>query len=285
MPRINAGEISLNYIEHGSGDNVVLAIHGNLGCANWLDLAMPLLPANIRVIAAEWRGCGDSDKPEPTPDYSNYTMSVHARDHLALLDALGLEKCHLYGHSTGGIIASHMLAMAPERFGKVLMLDPVSPLGLQLPPGQVGVLTAMKTDSDVCFAGLASAAPTLFRPETLVAGQMPQFAEATSTAQRELFALIIEKTRLLSDGVWFGTPHNLGLEWDSGALAARMGEMTHEHLVLFGKMDYWIPRDHMDVMVQKLPNARLEVFPYVGHSMNLEQPLLFARIFGDYFHS
>jgi len=285
MPRITAGEISLNYVEHGSGDHVVLAVHGNLGCANWLDLAMPLLPANIRVIAAEWRGCGDSDKPEPTPDYSNYTMEVHARDHLALLDALGITKCHLYGHSTGGIIASYMLAMAPERFGKVLMLDPVSPLGLQLAPGQVGVLTAMKTDSDICFAGLASAAPTLFRPETLVAGQTPQFAEATSTAQRELFALIIEKTRLLSDGVWFGTPHNLGKDWDSGALAARMGEMTHEHLVLFGKMDYWIPRDHMDVMVQKLPNARLEIFPYVGHSMNLEQPLLFARVFGDYFRS
>jgi hypothetical protein len=45
----------------------------------------------------------------------------------------------------------------------------------------------MKTDRDVCFAGLASAAPTLFRPETMVAGQMPQFADATSTAQRELF--------------------------------------------------------------------------------------------------
>ena len=136
MPRIPAGDISLNYIEHGSGDNVVLAVHGNLGCADWLELAMPLLPADIRVIAAEWRGCGDSDKPEPAADYSNYTMEIHARDHLALLDALGISKCHLYGHSTGGIIISHMLLMAPERFGKVLMLDPVSPLGLQLNPSE-----------------------------------------------------------------------------------------------------------------------------------------------------
>ena len=210
-------------------------------------------------------------------------MPVHAHDHLALLDALGIENCHLYGHSTGGIIVSHMLTIAPQRFGKVLMLDPVSPLGLQLASGQIGVLTAMKTDNDVCFAGLASAAPTLFRPETLVAGQMPQFADATSVAQRELFALLIEKTRQLSDGIWFGTPHNLGLEWDSGALAARMADMKQEHLILYGKMDYWIPREHIDVMAQKLPNARLEIFPYVGHSMNLEQPLLFARIFGDFF--
>jgi pimeloyl-ACP methyl ester carboxylesterase len=35
-------------------------------------------------------------------------------------------------------------------------------------------------------------------------------------------------------------------------------------------------------MVARMPNARLELFPFVGHSMNLEQPLLFARIFSDF---
>ena len=283
MPRAQAGDLHINYVEHGSGDNVVLAVHGNLGCADWLDLVMPLLPETIRVIAAEWRGCGASDKPDPAKDYSNYSMATHARDMLGLLDALGIERCGLYGHSTGGIIVSHMLAQAPERFGRVLMLDPVSPMGLQLAPGQIGVLTQMKNDRDMAFAGLASAAPTLFRPETMVAGQMPQYADATAPAQRELFERLIEKTRILSDGIWFGTPHNLALEWESGALAKQIPQMTQEHLVLYGKLDYWIPREHIDEMVKRLPNCRLEVFPYVGHSMNLEVPFLFARIFTEYF--
>ena len=283
MPRAKAGDLHINYVEHGSGDNVVLAVHGNLGCADWLDLVMPLLPETIRVIAAEWRGCGASDKPDPAKDYSNYSMATHARDMLGLLDALGIERCGLYGHSTGGIIVSHMLAQAPERFGRVLMLDPVSPMGLQLAPGQIGVLTQMKNDRDMAFAGLASAAPTLFRPETMVAGQMPQYADATAPAQRELFERLIEKTRILSDGIWFGTPHNLALEWESGALAGKIPSMTQEHLVLYGKLDYWIPREHIDEMVKRLPNCRLEVFPYVGHSMNLEVPFLFARIFTEYF--
>ena len=285
MPRVTAGKLSLNYLEHGAGDNVVLAVHGNLGCADWLALVLPLLPPTIRVVAAEWRGCGDSDKPEPAKDYSNYSMDTHAGDMLALLDGLGIGRCNLYGHSTGGIICSHMLAMQPQRFGKVLMLDPVTPLGLQLAPGQIGVLTQMKTDPDVAFAGLASAAPTLFRPETLVAGQMPQFADTAAESQRALFRRLIERTRVLSDGIWFGTPHNLALEWDSKALAAKMPQMTHEHLILYGKLDYWIPREHVDEMARTLPNCRLEVFPYVGHSMNLEVPLLFARIFADYFRA
>jgi pimeloyl-ACP methyl ester carboxylesterase len=283
MPRAKVGDLHIHYVEHGSGDNVVLAVHGNLGCADWLDLVMPLLPGTIRVIAAEWRGCGESDKPEPAKDYANYSMGTHARDMLGLLDALGIERCGLYGHSTGGIIVSHMLALEPGRFGKVLMLDPVSPMGLQLAPGQIGVLTQMKNDRDMAFAGLASAAPTLFRPETMVAGQMPQYADATASAQRELFERLIEKTRILSDGIWFGTPHNLALEWESGALAKQIPQMTQEHLVLYGKLDYWIPREHIDEMVKRLPNCRLEVFPYVGHSMNLEVPFLFARIFTEYF--
>lgn len=282
MPHVQVGALRLHYVEHGAGDRVVLALHGNLGCWDWLSLVLPLLPNELRVIAAEWRGSGDSDKPEPEPDYSNYAMDVHARDMLGLLDVLDIQRCHLYGHSTGCIIASHLLAMAPQRFGRVLMLDPVTPLGLALAPGQIAVLTQMKADRDLTWAGMASAVPTLFRPETLVAGQSPQFAEATSQAQRALFERVIERTRVLSDGIWFGTPHNLAREWDSGELAKQMPQMQHEHLLLYGKQDYWIPREHVDRMAQALPNCRLEVFPYVGHSMNIEQPLLFARIFSDF---
>lgn len=287
MPRIQVGEIALNYFEHGGeagpGGLPVLAIHGNLGCAHWLDLAVPLLPSGLRVIASEWRGCGDSDKPEPAPNFANYRMATHAADHLALLDALGIERCHLYGHSTGGIIISHLLTLAPERFGKVLMLDPVSPLGIELHPAQLAVLRAMKADRDLAFAGLATAAPTLFEPASLSAGQKPRFAASARAAQRALFALLVDKTRILSDGIWFGTPHDLGREWSEGALAERMPAMLHEHLILYGEQDQWIPAAHMERMAERLPHARLERFAEVGHSMNLEQPERFAKIFGDYF--
>ena len=64
-----------------------------------------------------------------------------------------------------------------------------------------------------------------------------------------------------------------------------MPAMTHEHLVLCGKLDYWVPREHFDEMARRLPRASLEVFPFIGHSMNLEAPTLFARIFADYFRT
>ena len=283
MARAKAGSIHINYVEHGTGDNVVLAIHGNLGCADWLSLLLPLLPPDIRIIVPDWRGCGDSDKPEPAENYSNYSMATHAADMLALLDALAIGECHLYGHSTGGIICSHMLVAQPARFRKVLMLDPVTPFGLQLAKDQISALAHMKADRGAAFAGLATAAPTLFRAKTLVVAGEPQFAETTSPAQRRVFRRLVDMTRVLSDGIWFGTPHDLGREWDTQRLAQRLDEMTHEHLLLYGKLDYWIPREHVERMAQQLPNARLEIFPYVGHSMCIENPLLLARVLSDFF--
>ena len=84
-------------------------------------------------------------------------------------------------------------------------------------------------------------------------------------------------------GIWFGTPNALAHEWQSKELAKKIPQMKHEHLVLYGKLDYWIPREHIDEMARCLPNCRLEIFPAIGHSMNIESPQLFARIFSDYF--
>lgn len=283
MPRIKCGEVTLNYAEHGTGDVVVLAIHGNLGCTQWLDLVLPLIPDSLRIVTVDWRGCGKSDKPQPDPEFANYAMKVHAQDHLALMDQLGIKHCHLYGHSTGGIIASHLLLLAPERFGKVLLLDPITPLGAELLPEQLSILSSMRQDLVTCFLGMATAAPSLFDPDSLRAGKTPRFAGGLSEAQSKLFTELIAQTRVLSDGVWFGTPHNLAREWASGELAARMPEMRHEHLIIFGDQDMWIPRDHLEIMVRQLPNARLESFPGVGHSMNLEKPELLAEIFSRFF--
>ncbi|MGH8674310.1 MAG: alpha/beta fold hydrolase [Burkholderiales bacterium] len=285
MPQVRAGDIELAYDERGGGDNAVVFIHGNLGCKDWMDLVWPWLPGSLRVIAIEWRGCGDSDKPAPDPDYGNYSMEQHARDMLAAVRALGIERCHLCGHSTGGIIALHMLGLDPARFAKVLLLDPIGPMGLEFKPEQATVFARMKADRDFAAAVMATAMPTLFRPETLAPGEAPQFAATASEAQRGLFERLIERTRGLSDGIWLGTPHNLTQEWRAAALRARQEQIGHQILVLWGENDFWIPREHMEEMARRIPNCRLEIVPGVGHSMNVEQPEAFARRFTGFFET
>jgi pimeloyl-ACP methyl ester carboxylesterase len=282
MPRVKAGEIELGWREWGDGPTTVAFIHGNLASKDWIEASAPLFPRGIRVIGIDWRGCGDSDRPPPGPDYTNYTMQRHADDMLAALDTLNIPFCHLATHSTGGIIAARMLLAAPRRFGKVLALDPVTPLGLAFGPEQTATFRAMMTSRAVARAMMATAAPSLFRPESLLQGQMPGFREGLAASQA-LFEHILEQTCGVSEGVWLGTPYNLNLEYELRELAPRMREIVHEHLVLWGELDGWIGLADLQTMAATMPDCRLVTVPGVGHSMNLEQPALYAGYFGAFF--
>jgi 3-oxoadipate enol-lactonase/4-carboxymuconolactone decarboxylase len=52
-----------------------------------------------------------------------YTMELHARDALALLDALGVASAHVVGLSIGGRIAMSLAALAPERVASLVLMD------------------------------------------------------------------------------------------------------------------------------------------------------------------
>jgi non-heme chloroperoxidase len=282
MPRVQAGEVQLGWREWGGGDVTVVFIHGNLASKDWIGLAAPLFPTGLRVIGIDWRGCGDSDRPAPLPDYVNYSMQQHAQDMLAALDELNIPFCHLATHSTGGIIAARMLLMQPQRFGRVFALDPITPLGMTFDEKQIGLFRAMMVSREVTRAVMATAAISLFEPESIAPNTVPRYREGIGETQG-FFEQILEQTFGVSEGVWIGTPFNLNRERESGELERRMPEIRQPHLVLWGEKDGWIPPADLKQMAVAMPKCRLVVVPGVGHSMNLEQPSLYAGYFGAWF--
>jgi non-heme chloroperoxidase len=281
MPRVQAGEVQLGWREWGEGEITVVFIHGNLASKDWIELAAPLFPKGIRTVGIDWRGCGDSDRVPALPNFSNYSMKQHADDMLAALDALDIERCHLATHSTGGIIAAHMLLMQPGRFGKVLALDPITPIGMPFDKAQIDVFRAMQADPAVLRSVMATAASSLFADETLSTA-VPIFRDTYKVSQA-FFDRLIAQTKDVSEGVWVGTPFNLNLEYERRELEARMREIRHEHLVIWGEKDPWIPIDHLEMIAATMPNCRLVTVPNVGHSMNIESPALYAGYFGAFF--
>jgi pimeloyl-ACP methyl ester carboxylesterase len=282
MPRVRAGEVHLGWRAWGEGDVTVVFLHGNLACKEWIELATPLFPSGVRVIGIDWRGCGESDRPPAAPDYTNYSMRQHAQDMLAALDKLEISFCHLATHSTGGIIAARMLLQQPNRFGKVLALDPVTPLGLSFNAEQIGFFRAMMASREVTRAAMATAAASLFVPESLAPNTVPLFREGLGET-KIFFERILERTFGVAEGIWIGTPFNLNLERESRELERRMPEIRHPHLVLWGEKDGWIPLADLERTRDAMPDCRLVAVPGVGHSMNLEQPALYAGYFGAWF--
>jgi non-heme chloroperoxidase len=275
------GGLRLAWREWGEGPIPVLFIHGNLASKDWIELAARWFPEDLRVIGVDWRGCGDSDKPPAEPGYANYTMAQHAADMRAALDGLGIERCHLATHSTGGMIAAHMQLADPDRYGRCLALDPVTPLGLKFDETSIAIFRAMQASREVTRAGMATAAASLFVADSLLPGATPRFREGVGELQA-FFERIIDQTFRVAEGIWFGTPHNLNIEYESGDVARRMPELTHEHLVLWGELDGWIPAADVRRMAAEMPNCRLVTAPGIGHSMNLENPALYAGYLGGF---
>lgn len=279
---VQAGGVRLGWREWGVGERVVVFVHGNLASKDWLELAAPYFPRGMRVVGIDWRGCGDSYRPPAEPGYVNYTMQQHAEDMLAALDSLGIAKCGLATHSTGGIIAARMMLMQPDRFGRVLALDPVTPIGLAFGDAQVALFRAMMALRDTTRTVMATAAASLFDPESLKPGCVP-YLNSSAGERGELFERIVDQTFSVSEGIWIGTPHNLNLEYQRRELEPRMREIHQEHLVLWGELDGWIPSEDLRVMACAMPNCRLITIPGIGHSMNLENPSLYAGYFGAWF--
>jgi pimeloyl-ACP methyl ester carboxylesterase len=123
MPRIQADGLTFHYQQAGAGPDVVL-IHGVTGDLSiwFLCQAMGALARWFRVTAYDLRGHGYSDVPP-----SGYTSADQASDTLAIMDALGIDRASLVGHSFGGVIAMHAAVLRPDRIEAVVLSDPCFP--------------------------------------------------------------------------------------------------------------------------------------------------------------
>ncbi|KAK3156680.1 hypothetical protein QOZ80_2AG0110440 [Eleusine coracana subsp. coracana] len=74
----------------------------------------------VEVCCFDNRGVGRSSVPAQK---SQYTTAIMAMDALALMDHLGWQSAHVFGHSMGSMIASKLAAMAPERVASLALLN------------------------------------------------------------------------------------------------------------------------------------------------------------------
>lgn len=116
---VQTNGIQLHCLDHPGGEPPLVLMPGLTANAHAFDglIGAGLSPA-LRVLAVDLRGRGLSDKPE-----RGYGMAEHAADVVGLLDALGLERVVLGGHSFGGLLALYMAAHYPERVARLVVLD------------------------------------------------------------------------------------------------------------------------------------------------------------------
>jgi pimeloyl-ACP methyl ester carboxylesterase len=133
MPSFEHHGARLYYEEFGQGFPLLTFAPAGLRSVIgvWSQPSAPINPttefaANYRVIAMDQRNAGGQSRAPMTEqdNWDNYTD-----DHVAVLDRLRIDRCHLYGQCIGGSFIVNMLKRHPERVAAAVLAQPIGRVG------------------------------------------------------------------------------------------------------------------------------------------------------------
>jgi pimeloyl-ACP methyl ester carboxylesterase len=252
------GGRSLNVRDGGAGDVVVL-VHGWASSAiDWDSLPERLRALGHRVVAYDRAGYGYSTRSIP-PD-GGYTYASHARDLIALLDALSIERATLVGWSFGGGVVQEAAVATPDRVAALALVASVGP--------------DEAADDDPSWLDRVLASPTV-APWVLawVARIPPLSWETTHRRVVESFSgeafvptgWTIRTQAMLSLPGTFRTLASESAYADSRAL--RPERIRAPTLVLHGEEDAVVPLAVGRGLARRIPDASLEVIRAGSHML------------------
>ena len=143
--------INLHYRDWGGTGRPVVLLHGLASSSHIWDLVAPDLAEDFSVIAVDQRGHGLSDKPE-----SGYDFASVGKDLLGIVQARGLERPVIVGHSWGADVALEFAVAYPGTAAGIGFVD-----GGMIEPSARPGMTLAKAREDMApplFAGMTSLA-------------------------------------------------------------------------------------------------------------------------------
>jgi pimeloyl-ACP methyl ester carboxylesterase len=120
---VQVGDQLVHVEQTGTGEPVVL-LHGFGASAYSWRKVMPGLARGHRVVAIDLNGFGYTQRPK---ERARYTREAQAKLVLDTLDALGIARAHVIGHSYGGGLTLYLAQQHPERFRTMVLVDSSAP--------------------------------------------------------------------------------------------------------------------------------------------------------------
>ncbi len=244
---------SLSCADHGSASHpVVLLLPGPTDSWRSYQPVLDRLPPDMRAVAVSQRGHGDSDKPE-----TGYRVEDLAADVVSLLDALGVERAVLAGHSGSCLVVRRVALNHPERVAGLIL--EASPTTLR---GHAGLQEFVD-----------SAISDLHDPISPDFARSVVIDTSSDDVPPELLDQLVAELLKVPARVWQAMFKDL-LRYDD---IAELAQITAPTLLLWGDSDALVSREMQDELVGRIPDAKLLVYPGVGHTPRWEDPSRFSN--------
>jgi 3-oxoadipate enol-lactonase len=253
MPFASNGTVKLHWESVGAGPAVLLiAGQGMTSHAWWA--TTPILARSFRVITFDNRDTGQSSRVAWP-----YTVAQMAHDALAVLDAAGEQRAHVYGISLGSLVAQELALRYPERVQ-----------GLVLGASSAGGFAAYKP-SPSSFAQTFLLRAGAMGPEEAQWAAVPYtYAEKTRRSHPDRIGADIAH-RMGS------LPEPLAYMHQAAAVAThdayeRLNQTAAPTLVVHGEQDVFVPPANALVLAERIPGAQLRLWPDAGHMYIIDEP-------------
>ncbi len=261
MPTVTVNGLDLHYREAGSGIPLFL-IHGHTGSSRSWEPCLPVLSRHYRVIAPDLPGHGLSGRPG---DPAAYAPEAMAEALYGLMEGLGLERCHLAGHSMGGMIAMLLALAYPERLRSLMLIS----TSAEAPetartPGRARVLQIAREQ------GMEAAWEALQTADYVAAARFPDRPDLVQLRREQFLMTAREAFIYCSEAVSKHPPFLQDLE-----------RLSLPALIVCGEDDtYFVEPSRR--MHQHLRGSQLVFMPGCGHRPQFDRTEEFNRIVLDF---
>ena len=241
--------VRLHFAERGMPSREpLIMLHGLSD--SWFSFSriMPLMSTRYQVYALDQRGHGRSEQPT-----GGYAMSELAADVLAFMDAKGINRATIVGHSMGSFVAQQVALAAPDRVRALVL---------------VGSGTSVRhlIDFDKVFAELRDPVSMDFIREF-------QLSTIGQPVPEAFLEEVIRESQRLSAHVWRAAWRGLV----SAPAPNGLGALEVPTLLIHGEKDTAFPLSELRALNALVPRASLITYPEIGHAVHWETPGRFVR--------
>jgi pimeloyl-ACP methyl ester carboxylesterase len=236
----------------GGGPPVLLVMGLGMNATGWWRTVPTLAGAGFDVVAFDNRGVGRSPRP-PGP----YSVAGMADDAVAVLDAAGIERAHVYGISLGGMIAQEVALRHPARVDALV-------LGATTPGGPQAVAADDETLAFFRRRGEMSA-------EEAVWASVPyNYGPRTRAERAHLIGEdIVQRLRYPIEPEPYAAQLAAALGHDAHG---RLGDVRAPTLVVHGEADRMVAPANARLLAGSIPGAEPLMLPEAGHLYFTDDP-------------
>jgi 3-oxoadipate enol-lactonase len=253
MPKTRVNGIDMYYELHGDGPPVVL-IQGLGGNHTFWEPNLPQLVKRHRIVLLDYRGAGDTDKPDMP-----YSTRLFADDIAALMDAVGFSSAHIVGRSMGGCIAQWLGIAHPEKVKSLILAATWGRADGMLRHTLAAWTRVVELDG---LPGLLD--------QILPWCWSRAFFEPAKAQELAALKALVMQNRQPADA--FRRQSLAGQEHDA---LKDLGRIRAPTTVMVGEDDILTPRHFADELVSLIPGAELMLLPRLGHAFYEERPDVF----------